>query len=805
MRKHNCSPKPLLGQGHYDDCSLSEPCTSSADVPNVCDTNNQELADNLLEASYLLKLRSHLRLTNCAVNEIVYETKLLFKEKIGRIKSKISNDYRSPEDSSAKEHFNVDIFKGLENSKAQDRFFHNHFGLITPVGIKLGERLIKKKKGLCGYARWIKITVRGYYVPFLKQLEKLLCMPEVHNILQKNDHTRNSTNIIMTDIQDGFYFQNHAFITAHPDCLVFSFFMDDYEIVNPIGSHRKKHKLTGLYWLLLNIPNSYRSKLSAIQLLGIVKVEDVKQFGITKIFEPFIADLCRLYHGVEFGSSVLRGKKWYGLLLFVLADTLAAQELGGFKVGVGKAMAPCRTCDIKKSDFNRVKHERDCDLRDEEEHYERCRQLGVYNLTHGQNDLATYRYWSQYWGVNRKSILCDIPDFKVTKCILQDPMHILLEGCLREEIHCLLHYLILEKKYITLNQLNWRIQNYSYSADELKDRPQTIELKQIQKLTKVNRKGPQGVKKKSPLSQSAASMKNLVIVLPFILMDYVPPTDKNWLNFLRCLQITMLALSPYASDNTISSLQYLISTYIHNFFKLYPKETFKPKLHYLVHFPSQMYHFGPLKFHSCFRFESKNGFFKSKRWNNFKNLPLSLSLFHQRWMCSQMISSDGCLSEVYLYSGDEVAEGDVGNISLLCQKYGDGLFVFLQQQLGFTLQKDFSDVMVTPKVAIHGITYKIGSVIVSELSELEGYPQLHQIVNIIIVGGYKTFFICFELNIKDYITEISSFDVTCTHSGTVQYRYIDFDNLTYVWPQICREYKSKTYVMLKHLDFFWSA
>ena len=287
MHKHNYNSKPLLQQGHYNDCSLSGPCTYSADVPNVCDTNNQELADNLLEASYLLKLRSHLRLSNCAVNEIVFQTKLLFKEKLGRIKSKISNDYRSPEDSSTKEHFNVDIFKGLESSKAQDKFFHNNFGLITPVGIKLGERVIKKNKGSCGHARWFKRAVRGYYVPFLKQLEKLLCMPEVQNILQKNDHMRNSTNGIMTDIQDGFYFQNHAFIRAHPDCLVFSFFMDDYEIVNPIGSHRKKHKLTGLYWLLLNIPNSYRSKLSAIQLLCIVKVEDVKQFGIKKNIRTF--------------------------------------------------------------------------------------------------------------------------------------------------------------------------------------------------------------------------------------------------------------------------------------------------------------------------------------------------------------------------------------------------------------------------------------------------------------------------------------------------------------------------------------
>lgn len=33
-----------------------------------------------------------------------------------------------------------------------------------------------------------------------------------------------------------------------------------------------------------------------------------------------------------------------GAVLFALADTLAAHELGGFKVGVGFAIRKCRMC-----------------------------------------------------------------------------------------------------------------------------------------------------------------------------------------------------------------------------------------------------------------------------------------------------------------------------------------------------------------------------------------------------------------------------------------------------------------------------
>ena len=37
-------------------------------------------------------------------------------------------------------------------------------------------------------------------------------------------------------------------------------------------------------------------------------------------------------------------KRFYGTLLVMLADTLAAHDLGGFKSGVGRALHKCRHC-----------------------------------------------------------------------------------------------------------------------------------------------------------------------------------------------------------------------------------------------------------------------------------------------------------------------------------------------------------------------------------------------------------------------------------------------------------------------------
>lgn len=56
-------------------------------------------------------------------------------------------------------------------------------------------------------------------------------------------------------------------------------YTDDFEIVNPIRSHRKKHKIMAFYWMLKIFPAKYKSRLSAIQLVALAKTAVVKKFG----------------------------------------------------------------------------------------------------------------------------------------------------------------------------------------------------------------------------------------------------------------------------------------------------------------------------------------------------------------------------------------------------------------------------------------------------------------------------------------------------------------------------------------------
>lgn len=59
----------------------------------------------------------------------------------------------------------------------------------------------------------------------------------------------------------------------------------------------------------------------------------------------------------------------------------------------------------------------------------------------------------------------------------------------------------------------------------------------------------------------------------------------------------------------------------------------------------------------CTILEAKHSLFKNKKWRNFKCLPLSIALHHQRWMCLRQCGYAGEKSHVYLYAGDEVSSG----------------------------------------------------------------------------------------------------------------------------------------------------
>lgn len=391
-----------------------------------------------------------------------------------------------------------------------------------------------------------------------------------------NPHTQESDEYL-GDFCDGTIFKNHALFSVDASALQVIGFYDELEIVNPIGSYTKKHKLGCLFFFIGNIRPQFRSTHKAIHIVCVAKHQDIVRYGMDSFLTPFIEDLKTLY--VD-GITVLIGGKertFYGALLAILADTQAAHAVGGFKGSMSFALRICRSCMITSADLSKCLVEESCILRTPEAHFYQCSLLSGPLCEH----------YSTTYGINRLSKLEEIPGFSVIQGLPHDIMHDLFEGVVPYELKLLLRHCV-QSRYFTIDELNSRIEGYNFGAN----RPSPFDSKIA-------------TNPSAKIRQSASQMISLSRELPLIIADLIPCDDEYWYSFLLLLKICSIAVSPLCTHDTIAYLTVLIEEKLHIFSQLYPAENIIPKQHYLVHYPSQMERLGPLIHSWNMRHESK--------------------------------------------------------------------------------------------------------------------------------------------------------------------------------------------------------
>ena len=188
----------------------------------------------------------------------------------------------------------------------------------------------------------------GYIITFQKNSEVFLELPEIWQYVQ-NSHRSNDA--INRDFCDGNFATEHPLLQRNHKTLQIVIYTDDIEIVNPLGAHVKKHKITVFYFTLCNIPTEFRSQLHAIQLLAIAKTTDIKKFGPKRLLRDFVETMNELSQG---GIEMFPHGSMHTieeLLVYVPADTPASNWLEGFKEGVSFSYKICRTCNVSSGDL----------------------------------------------------------------------------------------------------------------------------------------------------------------------------------------------------------------------------------------------------------------------------------------------------------------------------------------------------------------------------------------------------------------------------------------------------------------------
>lgn len=557
------------------------------------------------------------------------------------------------------------------------RYFKEHFQCVDPV-----EYILDSQK-----------NKTFQYVPILETLQKVLKNKDIaEGILSRHS---NSTRYIKSTF-DGKLFKQNAFYAGEETRLSIILYVDDFEVCNPLGTSRKKHKITAVYWILANVPFQLQSALTSIHLALLCKAFDVKQFEYKAVLEPLLEDLGTLEQDGIFISSV--GKSVKGTVHCVVADNLGTHSISGL-VESFKGPYICRFCLGHSSEYQT--HEVRTGVfpprtkKDHSLHVQTVRENP--NLTH-------------CFGVKRSCPLTDkLNHFHCVSGYPPDALHDLFEGIVPREL-ALCFQTFTKKKYFNLTELNELITRFPYKGSDKANRPQAV---------------PQNYVRRKTVGGNAHENWALIWLLPLIVGSRVPEDDSAWKVLLTLKDIVELVVAPVHTVETIAYLDFKISEHRDRFLAVFPEETLTPKHHFLEHYPALIEEYGPLVGIWTMRFEAKHSFFKQvvRHTKNFINVLVTLSTRHQMMMAYHLHT-------------------DVGKQPLCVTKISvvplDVLHSDIQEAIKETSPL-LSSVQLANTVTCYGTRYTVGMIL--SYGSTGGLPDFAEIIQIAILNNCAHFIV----------------------------------------------------------------
>lgn len=223
----------------------------------------------------------------------------------------------------------------LGSAHKRKQFYKDKFNVVEPIEYCLDEKQLQTFQ----------------YVPILKSLQQVLAKKDVVDQVVDNHKARTSPvshdKQSYRSFQDGTYFKENNLLSGKDMTISLTLYADDFEVCNPLGTSRKKHKLFAVYWILSNLPPGSHSSLTSIYLTLLCKSDDLKNYGYEKVLEPFLCDLSILEQNGVF--IPLLGTFVKGTVYCVVADNLAAHGMAGFVESFSGEYF-CRFCLGNRSD-----------------------------------------------------------------------------------------------------------------------------------------------------------------------------------------------------------------------------------------------------------------------------------------------------------------------------------------------------------------------------------------------------------------------------------------------------------------------
>ncbi|KAL2099496.1 hypothetical protein ACEWY4_003890 [Coilia grayii] len=288
------------------------------------------------------------------------------------------------------------------------------------------------------------------------------------------------------------------------------------------------------------------------------------------------------------------------------------------------------------------------------------------------------------------------------------------------------------------------------------------------------------------LAGKAVEKWTLFRTLPFIIGDKIPKSNKTWQLFLCLREIGEIILAPTVSVSWVSYLDFLISSFLTDFRRLYPNNI-TPKVHYLLHYPRLIQEFGPPRAHWCMRYEAKHLYFKkvAERNCNFKNICASLTARNQFRQCWDW------------QSGGKFEKEKTSAVSpLKCQELRIAVQEKLTRSFGLTHSFPEEETFWTcTEVVVDTVKYSVGDCFTLDLYEDEN-PLFVKVTHI--VNGRASWFIVAEFLITlAFEAHLHAYEVSPTANQIVfkPGEELDYHSLD------CYELAGRQFITLVHRPY----
>lgn len=141
----------------------------------------------------------------------------------------------------------------MKTDQRRKTVFKNSFHYVEPVPVCLGQN----EEGKECFAQ---------YVPIKQTIESLFLNEPIRE-QHKQSHSQVQTEDVIKDVWDGKNITENLLFVSQASSLGLILYQHSFEVVNPLGSGKKKHKVLAVYLTLADILPHNRLSIDQMQVV----------------------------------------------------------------------------------------------------------------------------------------------------------------------------------------------------------------------------------------------------------------------------------------------------------------------------------------------------------------------------------------------------------------------------------------------------------------------------------------------------------------------------------------------------------